>query len=172
MDFFEEAGKVALGSRLRRLGDLFAADAAEIFQMYRVPLKPNWFPVFHLLSRTDESSITKLAREIGYSHPVISLIVRDMTKAGLTTCSKSSEDGRLTVVRLTEQGRAALPGLDRQIKDVEDAVNELLAEMEHDVWSGIEELEDLLKTKSFHDRVAQIRRDSKNDDESGEEDEI
>ena len=155
MDFFEEAGKVALGSRLRRLGEMFSSDAVAIYGMYGVDLKPGWFPVFHILSQCAKSSITKMAREIGYRHPVISSIVKEMTRAGLTETWKSAEDKRMSLVKLTAKGRALIPRLEVQIKDVESAVEELLSEMEHDIWPGIMEMEVLLKRRSLRDRVAQ-----------------
>lgn len=174
MDFFAQAGKVALGSRLRRLGEMFAADGAEIYRRYQVPIKPNWFPVFRILSQCEESSITKMARDIGFSHPVISLIVKEMTKAGLTVTAKSADDGRLNVVRLTDKGRSLIPQLEIQIHDVEAAVNNLLGEMEVDLWRGIMEMEALLEHKSFRERVAQQRRPKQQSEktELGDRDEI
>ena len=46
MDFFNQTGKLAIGSRLRMLTDKITVDAAAIYKMFGVDLKPKWFPVF------------------------------------------------------------------------------------------------------------------------------
>ncbi len=82
MDFYDEIGKMALGSRLRRLSDLLTEEAAQIYALYDVDMQPKWFPVFYVLSRGEEKSITEIAQEIGHSHPSVSQIVREMAKKG------------------------------------------------------------------------------------------
>ena len=51
MDFFNQTGKLAIGSRLRMLTDKITVDAAAIYKMFGVDLKPKWFPVFFVLLR-------------------------------------------------------------------------------------------------------------------------
>ena len=50
MDFFERTGKMAIGSRLRVLTEKLTRDAASIYGLYGVDLKPKWFPVFYSLT--------------------------------------------------------------------------------------------------------------------------
>ena len=159
MDLLQELGMVALGSRLRRLGETFAGDAAELYRLYEVGIQPKWFPVFYLLSREGESSITAMARSIGCSHPVVSQIVKEMAKAGLAATSGSRKDARVNMVRLTDKGQALVPRMEIQMRDVLLAVKELFAEMQYEVWKGLEELEFLLGEKRFYDRVAEKRKE-------------
>lgn len=44
MDFFNRTGKMAIGSRLRMLTDKITNDAALIFRMSGVDIRPNGFP--------------------------------------------------------------------------------------------------------------------------------
>lgn len=67
MEFYSQVGKMAIGSRLRRLSDRLAEDAAQIYALYKVPLDPKWFPVFYVLSHQAEASITEIAQGIGHS---------------------------------------------------------------------------------------------------------
>ena len=46
MEFYSLAGKIALGSRLRRLADTLSSEAGKIYQFYGVEIDPKWFPVF------------------------------------------------------------------------------------------------------------------------------
>ncbi|MDK2957573.1 MAG: GNAT family N-acetyltransferase [Desulfomicrobium sp.] len=158
MDVLQDLGSVALGSRLRRLGDAFAADAAKIFAAYQVDLRPKWFPVFYLLSQTEESSITAMAKSIGCSHPVVSQTVKEMAKAGLIETGGNAEDGRKNVVKLSDAGRAIVPRLEIQMQDVAEAVEELIREMQYNLWKAVEETEFLLEGKNLHARVLERRK--------------
>ena len=91
MDFFERTGKMAIGSRLRLLTDTITRDAAAIYELYGVELKPKWFPVFYALADEHAKSVTSIAREIGHSHPSVSTIVKEMSAKGLV--SEVVDDG-------------------------------------------------------------------------------
>ena len=72
MDFYSMTGKMALGSRLRRLSEQMTEQAAGIYDLYQVDLQPKWFPVFYSLSLTREKSITDIAREAKVSKTTVS----------------------------------------------------------------------------------------------------
>lgn len=158
MDFLQDLGKVALGSRLRRLGEVFAVDAAHIYEIYGVDIQPKWFPVFYLLSQQGECSITVMSKSIGCSHPVVSQVVKEMGKAGLIETGKSFEDARVNVVKLSVDGRALVQNMEVQIQDVSEAVESLFQEMQYDLWKALEEMEFLLEEKSFYSRVLEQRK--------------
>lgn len=109
MDFYFQTGKVALGSRLRRLSEKLTEDAAKIYTLYDVALDPIWFPVFYVLSHKEGASITEIAQIIGHSHPSVSQIVKEMNKKGLATTDKDVEDARVSVVRLSDKGKQLIP---------------------------------------------------------------
>ena len=159
MDWLQQLGKVALGSRLRRLGDCFTLDAAEIYKLYGVELQPKWFPVFCLLSNGDDMAITVMARQIGCSHPVVCQVVKEMSRAGLVEDVKSRTDARVRAVHLTQKGLAIVPMLDRQMQDVEAAVERLIGEMQINFWAALEEMEYLLDERSMLGRVREVRRE-------------
>ncbi|MGJ3247752.1 MAG: bifunctional helix-turn-helix transcriptional regulator/GNAT family N-acetyltransferase [Elainellaceae cyanobacterium] len=158
MDFYLQVGKLALGSRLRRLSERLADDAAKIFRLYEVPLDPKWFPVFYVLSYQDEASITEIAQIIGHSHPSVSQIVKEMRKKGWVIADKSTEDARINVVRLSERGKQLIPKIETQYLDVTQAVDDLLSNAQHNLWKALEEVEFLLANKSVFDRVQEVRK--------------
>ncbi len=159
MDFFQQAGTLALGSRLRRLSGLLTEDAAKTFALYEVDLEPHWFPIFFMVSRQDALSISTLAQQIGQPHPAVSQIVKAMRGAGLVETSKDASDGRVHRVSLTDQGRQLIPRFEEQcLQDVQQAVDLLLSEMQYDLWKAIEEVEHLLEQKDLHTRVREQRK--------------
>lgn len=158
MDFYDLVGKVALGSRLRRLGDLLMADAERIYQLYDVELDPRWFPVFYMLSVKQQATISELAESIGQTHPAVSQVVRMMATAKVVKSEKSTADARITKVQLTKKGRVMAARLELQCEDVQSAVNQMFADTNSHLWSEIGAIEQELSTRNLYDRVCQIRK--------------
>ena len=158
MDFYVHTGKMALGSRLRRLSEMLTEDAHKIYDLYEVPIDPKWFPVFYVLSHQEEASITEIAQAIGHSHPSVSQIVKEMKKKGLVVTNKNIRDARVNVAKLTNDGREIISKIKPQYSDVTQAVEELLQETRSDLWNLIEEVEFLLADKSMFDRVKEVRK--------------
>jgi GNAT superfamily N-acetyltransferase/predicted transcriptional regulator len=153
MDFYNKVGKMALGSRLRRLSELLTEQAAEVYSLYGVDIQPKWFPVFYVLSAGGEKSITQIAQEIGHSHPSVSTIVKEMIKNDVAARGSNKTDGRENNVMLTEKGLAINSRMQFQLTDVNAAVETALLETQSDIWKAIEEWEYLLSGKSLLKRV-------------------
>jgi N-acetylglutamate synthase-like GNAT family acetyltransferase/DNA-binding MarR family transcriptional regulator len=158
MNFYSQTGKVALGSRLRRLSESLTEDAAKIYALYDVALDPKWFPVIYVVLQKESTAITEIARIIGHSHASVSQIVKEMNHRGLAVIEKDSKDARVSVVRLSDAAKQLVPNLEQQCVDVTRAVEELLLETQYDLWKAIEEVEFLLTHKSFFDRVREVRK--------------
>jgi GNAT superfamily N-acetyltransferase/DNA-binding MarR family transcriptional regulator len=158
MYFYDQAGPMALGSRLRRLADILTSDAGEVFALYHVDLDARWFPVFYTLTLKGEAAITELAADIGQSHPAVSQVVRQMTKAGVVETAKAAADSRKTLVRLTDAGRATAERLAPQCRDVAAAVDELLDQVGPGFWDSLLAVEEALAVRSMADRVRRIRK--------------
>lgn len=157
MDFFERTGKMAIGSRLRILTETLTRDAASIYGLYGVDIKPKWFPVFYSLTDEQPKSVTAIAREIGQSHPSVSTIVKEMIKSGLIEDVDDKADRRCTLITLTEYGKSLSQELIAQLRDVERAVEQISSECDNDLWAAIAEWEKALGRKSILERVREIK---------------
>jgi DNA-binding MarR family transcriptional regulator/GNAT superfamily N-acetyltransferase len=158
MDFYNNVGKMALGSRLRRLSEQITEDAGQVYRMYNVSMQPKWFPVFHALSQGQDKTITAIAEEIGHSHPSVSTIIREMVKQGIVTEKKDKQDGRKNVVCLSKKGKEVVSTIAPQYVDVTNAIEEALTQTRHDLWKAIEEWEFLLNQKSLLRRVQEQKK--------------
>lgn len=157
MDFFERTGKMAIGSRLRVLTETLTRDAASIYGLYGVDIKPKWFPVFYSLTDEQPKSVTAIAREIGQSHPSVSTIVKEMIKAGVIEEVDDKADRRCTLITLTEYGKSLSQELIAQLRDVERAVEQISSECDNDLWAAIADWEKALGRKSIFERVKEIK---------------
>ncbi|MHA4807906.1 bifunctional helix-turn-helix transcriptional regulator/GNAT family N-acetyltransferase [Flavitalea flava] len=158
MDFYDRTGKMALGSRLRRLSEQMTEQAAGIYELYQVDLQPKWFPVFYSLSAEEEKSITDIAREIGHTHSSVSQIVREMAAKGYVIEKKGETDGRKNFVLLSQEGKEVMDRMQVQLGDVTTAIEKAMTETHHDLWRAIGEWEFLLEQKNLLRRVQEARK--------------
>lgn len=156
--FYENAGRMALGSRLRRLSENLTEQAAKVYQLYGVDLDPKWFPVFSTLSQAEGLSISEIAQIIGHTHSSVSQIVKEMRKAKICESKKLPNDGRVTLVSLTKAGKALTPKFNRQIESVNAVAEDMLSESNINLWKALSELEVIIGEDNFFERVKSDRK--------------
>jgi DNA-binding MarR family transcriptional regulator/predicted GNAT family N-acyltransferase len=159
MIFFEQTGKVAIGSRLRMLTDKVTEDAAQIYKLYDIDMQPKWFPVFYTLSQGEEKTITEIAKEIGHSHPSVSKIISEMLKKDYVFESKDRTDGRRNIIKLSAKGIEIAAKIKDQLIDVDAAIEELSAQTQNKLWEAIGEWEFLLEQKTLLRRVLEKKKE-------------
>lgn len=158
MQFYDQIGKMALGSRLRRLSEQIAEEAFQVYKLYDVDLQPKWFPVFYVLSEGGEKTISTIAAAIGHSQPSVSKIVQEMVKKGVAAENKAGIDKRRNAISLTPKGMELTHKIKDQYKDVNIAIEQALSETNADLWKAIEEWEYLLGQKSLYNRVKEQKK--------------
>lgn len=164
MKFFDDIGKMAIGTRVRFLGEKIGADAAEIYRTYGTNLHPKWFPVFYILSKRGEDTGTSIAEQIGHSHASVSKIIAEMARAGMVKEKSDARDRRRTIVVLSKTGAEIARKIEDQYLDMTIAIDEISAQATHNLWEALAEWEYLLDQKSLYERVL----DKKKQRESGD----
>lgn len=157
-EFYQRAGIMAIGSRLRRLSDMVTLDGAAIFRLQQMDFEPRWFPVFYMLSQSGPLHVTELAQRIGQSHASVSQVTKEMEKDDLLTKVRDKEDGRKSLLSLSEAGQAIAGKMDDFYDDVYQSVADLLTETEHNFWAALQDLESALEEKSITRRVKERRK--------------
>ncbi|MDN5213069.1 bifunctional helix-turn-helix transcriptional regulator/GNAT family N-acetyltransferase [Fulvivirgaceae bacterium BMA12] len=157
-DFYEEIGKLALGSRLRRLSENILSEAKDIYSDYGIDLEPRWFPIFYLLSHEDSLAVTDIAARISHTHASVSQMIKEMKNRGLIVTEKDQFDGRKSMISLSAAGKDKIGQMNQLYPDVTRAVENLLVETTHDVWEAINELEYTLTRKNLQTRVKEVRK--------------
>lgn len=148
-DFFQKTGPTALGSRLRQVGERFTQEAAKIYTLYGVQAEPRWFPVLYALAQQDSQSVAQLAETIGHSQASVSQIIKEMDKRDFIVISKPADDARKSIITLSEKATQYLPMLKHQIEDVGIAAEEMMDQMNYNLWKALDELNYLMDEKSF-----------------------
>src|SRR5687768_9822375 len=109
MDFIQDLGHLAFGSRLKRLSDRIMSDGAEIYRTAGVDFEPRWFPLYRLLADHGVMSIGEAAAALGLTHAAISQTANMMMKQKIIAARKDRGDERRRVLSLTELGLEMLP---------------------------------------------------------------
>ena len=153
MEFFEKTGKKALGSRLRHLTSKVTDEAAKIYSLYGLDFVPKWYPVFFIVAEEGEKSITEIATEIGHSQPSVTKIVKEMCNKGYLETKQGKADKRQSQIKLTKKGEEMNAILRLQCEDLDNAMEEVVAEASLNLWEALKEWEFLLDQKSLLKRV-------------------
>lgn len=163
MDFYRTLGYVALGSYMRRLGEVSLQASAQVYQMYGMEMEVKWFPVFLSVAQNEAETVSKIADYIGQSHVGVSLMVKEMTKAGLFETQKGPTDKRETLVKLTEKGQEMNLRMNELLEDLQDTMNEVRNECETDVLRSLMEYEQVILKKPLPERIkARLKQRERN----------
>jgi DNA-binding MarR family transcriptional regulator len=100
-NMIDELGELALSTRLMRLSDWTRKDVTKIYQEYGIAFESKWFPVLYILSRKAPLSVMELTEELGYAHPSVIALVKEMEKQKLVRSIPSKTDGRKRMLELT-----------------------------------------------------------------------
>ncbi len=162
MEYMNELGLLALGSRLRRLSDQIMSDGTKIYKMSGIDFDPKWFPIFKLLSSSTPLGIMELSGQLDISHPYAIQLVKALEKKDLVINVVNPDDARKRAIGLSKKGREVLKTLEPLWKDIEHALENMFRETSNNLFSNIIQLENSFKEKSFYERVLETRKQRQN----------
>ncbi|RDI98510.1 GNAT family N-acetyltransferase [Dyella solisilvae] len=109
--YLPSLAQLALGSRLKSLSDHFYGAVDEVYRACGAGVESRWFPVLRFLWEHGETTVSDVATAIGQTHSAVSQLADKLVEAGLVQRKKDVQDGRRSLLLLTEQGQAALAAL-------------------------------------------------------------
>ena len=150
-NMIDELGELALSTRLMRLSDWTRKDVTKIYQEYGIAFESKWFPVLYILSRKAPLSVMELTEELGYAHPSVIALVKEMEKQKLVRSIPSKTDGRKRMLELTP--RAA--EWEKKMQPLWDRMRLVAAQIYNNgssLLKAIMDVEAALNECSFYDR--------------------
>src|SRR5436853_3642142 len=103
MNLINELGELALSTRMVRLSEQCRRDVTRIYKEHHLDFESKWFPVLYVLSKKKSFGVIELADEIGYTHPSVIALVKEMQKKKLVKSEQSKTDGRMRMLSLTQK---------------------------------------------------------------------
>lgn len=149
MDFIQQVGSLALGSRLRRVSDQLFQDVADIYQELGVSLNPRFFPLFYLIHTQGAQNITGAAKKLAVSHPAISKTAAEMLKEQLLCKTVDPQDERRQLLTLGPVGKALLTELEPVWTEIRLEIQRRLAQQQHNLLKALDEFEFTINTESL-----------------------
>ena len=159
MDLINQLGELALGSRLKRLSDWIMQDGTKIYQRMQIDFEPKWFPLFYLLKDHSRLGITDCSQRLSVTHSAVNQIAAEMISKGLLKSEKDKTDGRRRLLSLTDTGRKLVPQMEHAWEIIRGSMHDLLLEIDEDVLSVLQKLEDRLGNQQFYEKcVSEYKR--------------
>lgn len=109
----------------------------ELEQHEVTEIVPSHGDVLMFLYREETLSIKMLAERVQRTQPTVTVLVNKLEKLGYVERSKSADDSRVTMIRLTEQGKRLEP----IFREVSDQINQIIyADLSEEQSEQLEQL--------------------------------
>jgi DNA-binding MarR family transcriptional regulator len=140
---------------LRLLLEAMDADIARLYAEAQIDgLKPSWVLELLRLHAQGPMTIAELARSVERTHSAMSQKVAAMRTAGWVRTSAGT-DARSKTVALTVKASRIVGRLAAEWRATEAAIAEIEAEIPYPLSQAVTDIEEALRRKSFHDRIAE-----------------
>ena len=155
MNLINELGELALSTRLVRLSEVCRKDVTLIYKEHHLNFESKWFPVLYVLHKRKSISIIELADEIGYSHPSVIALIKEMQKEKLLKSTLSKTDGRKRIITLTTKAENMI----EEFKPLWDNFRKVAIQIYNNgssLLKAVEDTEAALENESYYDRYKKI----------------
>ncbi|NML21442.1 winged helix-turn-helix transcriptional regulator [Pseudoflavitalea sp. G-6-1-2] len=156
MNIINQAGILAISTRLQRLSEQLRKDGTLIYKENGIEFEPKWFPVIYVLHNKPLLGVVEIANEIGYTHPSTITLLKELEKEKLIRSKKDKTDERKRLIQLTEKGSQLVSEMEpvwnimiKALTEITDTTNNLM--------QAIEEVEAALRKKGFAERAEEIK---------------
>jgi DNA-binding MarR family transcriptional regulator len=149
MNAIDQAGVLAISTRLQRLSDQIRKDGLLVYQAHGIDFQPKWFPVVYTLHIKKVLGVVEMAAEIGYSHPSTISLLKELEKEKLIRSTRDKTDERRRLLRLTEKGEALVT----RMLPVWDLITAATGELADHLMNAIRETEARMREKSMFERA-------------------
>lgn len=153
--------ELGLGTRLRRLVEMFSSSGEQLYSEEDVSIKVGHFYAIYAVHMRGPQTINDIAEAAGFSHSAVSQTVKKLVSMGIFS-TEPTDDARQKKVVLTENGKATVQKLEPIWGLVNQAVKDAISESGHDFLAAVTALEDRLKISSIYDRVHEMRKAPQN----------
>jgi DNA-binding MarR family transcriptional regulator len=156
MNVINQAGVLALSTRMQRLSDQIRKDGLQIYKANGIDFEPKWFPVIYSLHQKSVLSVVEIATEIGYSHPSTISLLKELEKMKLIRSKKDKTDERKRLLLLTEKGEALVTKMQPVWNIMVESLISL-TDTTNNLMKAIEEVEAQMEQQSFYQRAQSIK---------------
>ncbi|AJW62320.1 Transcriptional regulator SlyA [Elizabethkingia miricola] len=156
MNVINEAGILAISTRLHRLSEQLRKDGAMIYQTFGIDFELKWFPVIFTIYKKEVAGVVEIANEIGYTHPSTINLLKELEKKKLIQWEKDKQDERKRLFMLTSEGKELI-GKMQPVWELMSKILGDIADNENNLLKAIDEAEEKITNQSFYQRALQLK---------------
>jgi DNA-binding MarR family transcriptional regulator len=158
-DVIADLGYLALGTRLKRLGERLQAQTQVLLDEAGVQLPASHFPILVALDRLGPLSVGEIAEVVGMSQPGITRMLDKLQSEGLVQSAAGSNDKRVRTIGLTAGGEKLVASSRRRVwPRVESAVADACRGRAESLLPALAALEESLLETPLNMRAAEKNR--------------
>jgi len=135
------------GIRLKKTGKMLSSQVAQILSDKKIEFEPRGIYLLIILKKKEQASIKEIAAILGMTHPAIVQMVNSLNNFGLITQSKSVDDKRITLIKLTEKGKEELNSIKPVLTEIENVVESIIIEIDVNLKYSLSKLSEVVKSK-------------------------
>jgi DNA-binding MarR family transcriptional regulator len=142
-DIVRGFGFLALGSRLKRIGERLQADTQRIMSEHGEPLQASQYPFLAAIDMLGPLTIGELADAVGISQPGATRALMQLIELGLLDAEPATDDQRRKIVSLSRKGRRLVAAAKRDTwPRIERAVRDLCGDLSGPLLDQLAAIED------------------------------
>ncbi|HCM35913.1 MarR family transcriptional regulator [Chryseobacterium sp.] len=156
MNVINEAGILAISTRLHRFSEQLRKEGAMIYKAFGIDFELKWFPVIYTIYQKELASVVEIANEIGYTHPSTITLLKELENQELIEWKKDKQDERKRLFLLTHKGKELI----EKMKPVWELMSQILgdiADNQNNLLKAIDEAEEKIANQSFYQRALQLK---------------
>ena len=157
MNAIDQAGILAISTRLQRLSDQIRKDGLLLYKEYGIEFEPKWFPVIYALHIKNVLSVVEIATEIGYAHPSTISLLKELEKEKLIQSKKDKTDERKRLIQLSPKGRQLIEKMQPVWKIMVAGITDL-TNTKNKLMDAINEVEEQMQQQSFFQRARKLAK--------------
>jgi DNA-binding MarR family transcriptional regulator len=156
-DVIRSLGHLALGTRLKRLGERLQAQTQRILDAHEVPIQAAQFPFLAAIERCGPLTVGELAEAVGVTQPGATRALAQLAEEGWVEIANATDDQRRKSVTLTRQGKRLVESGKREVWPVIDgAVKDACRGLAGGLLEQLAALEDGLGERSLDRRAEAV----------------
>ena len=159
MSIIKQFGEAGITFRLKRINDKLAHDILARFRDYGLEMEPSGLPILHLIRDKQNCSVQDISIALGISHPAAVQFVQNLEKRRLIKTSTDQSDKRKKLIGLTDKGFDIIKKILPLQNDIEAAFQKLKEEIDLDLLTTLDKIEDALSRKTFYNRLQASYKD-------------
>jgi DNA-binding MarR family transcriptional regulator len=157
-DVVRRLGYLALGTRLKRLGERMQTDTQRILDEHGLAIPTAQFPFLAAIDQLGGSTIGELADAVGVSQPAATRTLAQLADGGFVAITTAADDQRRKLVVLAPRGAQLVAVAKREVWPlIEASVRELCRGAAGPLLDQLAAIEDGLVAQPLDRRAAVIR---------------